>query len=784
MFKNYLKVACRSLLRNKVFALINILGLALGISSSLLIFLWVRDELRMNKFHRDIDRIYSVYGNIHYEELATWNTTPAPLASELTRDIPEIEAAAKILWSNQYLLKAGDKAFKEEVRYTNPDFFRVFSFPVVPGTPGTLLTQPDEIVLTEKLARKYFGDASPVGKTIRVVNLNQDFRVSGVMRDVPAASAIQFGALLPIGVFEKENPWTQKWGNFTLNTYVKLAPGASYAKAAAKLKHYIDRKDPAQKGLYDLMLQPFGDVYLYSHFENGYPAGGRIEEVRLFAVVAVFVLLIACINFMNLATARSAKRAKEVGIRKVVGATRLALKGQFMAEALLVTLLAVVVSQVVVYLVLPLYNDITGKKLLIDYRDATYLAGLAGILIVTGAVAGSYPALFLSRLQPVRILKGTLAFSTESILLRKGLVVFQFVLSITLIVGTLVIYRQMEYIRHKNLGFDRENLVYVAVEGDLGKNLDAFKQDLSRSASIKAVSAGDNLPNAVGGSSGDLQFPGQRPGEMVQVAAFSISENYLATVGVQLAAGRDFAGKKDSANYIVNETAVRLMRLKGDPIGQEISFWNGKGRIIGVTKDFHIHSIHNAIAPLVMVYGPENVNYVLARVEGQRTADALAHLEQVYRKYLPGYPVEYHFLDEAFEQQYRSEAIVGQLTNYFSFLGIFIACLGLLGLAISTAEQRMKEIGIRKVLGASVANLVALLSKDFLKLVAIAFVIATPLAWYAVHQWLQKFEYKTHVGWWIFALAGLIAGAIALFTVSFQSVKAALTNPVKSLRSE
>jgi hypothetical protein len=399
-------------------------------------------------------------------------------------------------------------------------------------------------------------------------------------------------------------------------------------------------------------------------------------------------------------------------------------------------------------------------------------------------VAGSYPALFLSRLQPVRILKGTLAFSAESILLRKGLVVFQFVLSIILIVGTLVIYRQMEYIRHKNLGFDRENLVYIGAEGDLNKNLDAFKQDLSRSASIREVSSGGNLPNSVGGSSGDLKFPGQRPGEMVQVAAFSISENYLATVGVTLAAGRDFEGKKDSTNYIVNETAVKLMRLKGDPIGQEISFWNGKGRIIGVTKDFHIHSIHNAIAPLVMVYAPENASYVLARVEGRRIADALDHLENVYRKYLPGYPFEYHFLDEAFEQQYRSEAIVGQLTNCFSFLGIFIACLGLLGLAISTAEQRMKEIGIRKVLGASVANLVVLLSKDFLKLVALAFVIATPFAWYAMSHWLQKFEYKVHVGWGIFALAGGLAVLIALLTVGFQSAKAALINPVKSLRSE
>jgi ABC-type antimicrobial peptide transport system permease subunit len=438
----------------------------------------------------------------------------------------------------------------------------------------------------------------------------------------------------------------------------------------------------------------------------------------------------------------------------------------------------------VVYLTLPLYNQITGKTMTLDYGDPVYVVSLLGIMILTGLVAGSYPALFLSRLEPVRILKGTLKFSPESILLRKGLVVFQFVLSITLIVGTLVIYRQMEFIRTRNMGFDRENLIYLPAEGDLYKNIDAFKTELAKSASIKDVSSCNHLPNAIQSSSGDLKFPGQRPDEMVQVAATSVSENYLATIGAKLAAGRDFEGKKDTSNYIVNETAVKLMRLKGDPVGQEISFWNGKGRIIGVAKDFHIHSVHAPIAPLVLTYSPQNVSYVLARVEGSRTQDALFHMADVYRKFLPDYTMDYHFLDEAFENQYKSEVIVGQLTNYFSGLGIFIACLGLLGLAMSTAEQRTREIGIRKVLGASVVNLITLLSKDFLKLVLLAFVIATPVAWYLVHTWLGKFAYKIDVHWWIFGIAGLLALLIALLTVSFQSIRSALANPVKSLRSE
>jgi hypothetical protein len=464
----------------------------------------------------------------------------------------------------------GGQSFKEDVRYTNPDFFKVFSFPVVYGNPQKFLTEPNSLVLTEKLARKYFGNDNPVGKTVRIENLKQDFQVSGVLKDVTASSSFSFSALLPIENYEKANPWMAHWGNFNVNTYVKLAPGAGYEQAFTKIKDYIDTKDQTQKGMYDLMLQPLGDMYLYSKFENGKPAGGRIEEVRLFAVIAVFLLLIACINFMNLATARSAKRAREVGVRKVVGATQLALKGQFLAEAMLVTLLAVVVSQVVVHLILPSYNQVTGKTMTIDYSDPVYLGSLVGIMLLTGLVAGSYPALFLSRLEPVRILKGTLKFSPESILLRKGLVVFQFVLSITLIVGTLVIYRQMEFIRTRNMGFDRDNLVYLPAEGDLWRNIDAFKTELAKSASIKSVTSGNNLPNSVQSSSGDLKFPGQRPDEMVQVAATSVSENYLATAGVKLAAGRDFEGKKDTSSYIVNETAVQLMRLKGDPVGQEI----------------------------------------------------------------------------------------------------------------------------------------------------------------------------------------------------------------------
>jgi len=783
MFRNYLKTAWRNIVKNKTFAVLNILGLTFGMTCSLLIFLWVKDELSVNRFHKDSDRLFFVYSNVHFDELASWLGMPYPLAPELKKDMPEVEAATKFFDGN-FLLKVGDKTYRETIQYTNPDFFKVFSFPIIQGDPATLLTAPKTLVLTQKLARKYFGSVNPVGRTIRVVNLNEDYVVTGVMEDVPAISSIRFDALMPIDPWEKANPGTRNWGNFNVTTILKLTPQANVARFAGKIKHYIDTKDKDSKGAFDLMLQPFSDMYLYAKFENGQPTGGRIDEVRLFSIIAVFILLIACINFMNLTTARSAKRAKEVGVRKVVGATKSSLTGQFICEAILITVMAVTLAQLLVQLILPLFNGITSKQMSLDYADPSLLGGLLAITLITGFVSGSYPAFFLSKLEPVRILKGTLKFSPGSILLRKGLVVFQFALSVMLIAGTLIVYRQMQYIRHKNMGFDRDNVLYFAVDGDLSKNLDGFKNELTASSSIRDVTTSSHLPNDISSSSGDLSFPGKKTGETVQVGAFSVGTSFLHTLGIPLTGGRDFSGRNDSANYVVNELAVKAMRLKGDPIGQEITFWRGKGRIIGVVKDFHLQSVHVPITPLVVTYIPQNVNYILVKVEGARTAEALAHIRQVYQTYLPQYPFEYHFLDEAFERQYKSEVVVGQLTNYFALLGIFIACLGLFGLAIFSAEQRRKEIGVRKVLGASVTSLVALLSKDFLKLVLIAIVIASPIAWYAAHEWLANFAYRIAIEGWIFGLAGLLAVGIALLTISFQSIRAALMNPVKSLRTE
>ncbi len=785
MLKNYLKVALRNIWRNKVFSFINVAGLALGLACSLLILLWVQDELRYDRFHAQGDRLYRVMANLHWGTLLTIETTPGPLTEALKREMPEFTHVVKVGTDNfGGMFKVDNTSGLEKGgRLASPDFFQMFSFPLVEGNARTALLEPNAVVISRTLARKYFGNGSPVGKIIRFNGGEDiDFMVTGVMQDVPRHSSLAFDFVIPIAFLEQRADWTKTWGNYSFHTYVALRPDASRQRVEAKLKNFLSRQNKGVKD--ELFLHPLTEMYLYSKFENGKPAGGRIEYVRLFSGVAVFLLLIACINYMNLATARSAKRAKEVGIRKVAGGSRALLTGQFMGEAVLTALLAIGLAVLLVSLLLPAFSTLTGKHIELTYGPS-FLLTLLGIALLTGLVAGSYPALFLSGLNPVRVLKGTLKFGTGALLFRKGLVVFQFALSILLIVGTLLVYRQIQYAKNKNLGLDRENVITLAVEGDLARHLEAFAQEVGHLPGVQAVTSASDDPTAVTGSSADLDWPGKGVKGAVEVAGLRVGYDFLRTMGISLKEGRDFSRQfaGDSANYILNEAAVRAMGLN-DALGQEMSFWQGKGKVIGVVQDFHLTSLHETIRPLVIVLMPKYNSLLLVKAQRGRTPLALAGLQQAYRKYNPGYPFEYHFLDETFERQYKSETLVGELAKYFSILAVFISCLGLFGLAAFTAEQRTKEIGIRKVLGASVADLVALLSKEFIKLVGVAFVLASPLAWYAVHQWLQKFAYREEIAWWVFVLAGGLAVLIAVLTVSFQSLKVALANPVKSLRSE
>ncbi|AUD00618.1 ABC transporter permease [Spirosoma pollinicola] len=783
MFRNYLKIAWRNIAKSKTFSFINVLGLALGMTSSLLILLWVQDERSIDQFHTNGPNIYAVLENQQWtgNDISTTPSTPGPLAFALKADVPEVVLSVKVTWQEEHLLSVGEKAYKEKGRYSSPDLFQVFSFPFVHGDPKTAIAEPTSIVISEKAAQKLFGRTDVLGRMVRVDN-KEDHKVTGVVKDIPETSSLKFDFVLPEAPYEKENNWLEKWDNNGIRTYVMLSPGANVDAVNAKILNFIKKHDKNVTTITTFMF-PYEKAYLQSKFTNGKPDGGRIEYVRIFTIVALFLLIIACINFMNLATARSAKRAKEVGIRKVVGAEGSYLVGQFVGEAILTALFSLLVAIILVQVLLPSFNTLTEKHIDIQYTNPFYWLTLLGLALITGLVSGSYPALFLSSLQPVKVLKGTLRFNTGAVLFRQGLVVFQFALSLLLIIGTLIAGRQIDYIRTKNLGLDRENVVYMDLEGDLQKRFDAFREELIHAPGIQSVSSAGNDPMQIGSSTTGVEWTGKPEGDKTLFTQLPISYDFVKTMKIKLLDGREFSKGTitDSTNYIVNEEAARRMGMK-QAVGQDLKFWNKSGKIVGLIRNFHLNSLRVAIEPLILRLDSTN-NTLLVRTTPGQTEKALKSMERLAKQFNPAYPFDYKFADESFKEQYKSETLIGTLANAFAIIAIFIACLGLFGLAMFTAEQRTKEIGVRKVLGASVPNIVALLSKDFLKLVMIAILIASPLAWWAMHQWLKDFAYRIDISWWVFALAGIMAIAIAQLTVSFQSIKAALMNPVKSLRS-
>ncbi|WP_234736854.1 ABC transporter permease [Tellurirhabdus bombi] len=787
MLTNYLKIAWRNLERNRLFSLINILGLALGMACSLLILFWVQDELRVDRFHANNDRIFRVMENQDWagRDLSTTTATPGILAENLKRDFSEIEKAAVATYQSEILLTVGNTFGKEKGRYASGEFLEILSFPLVQGDPQTALKRPDAIVISEKLARKYFPNQNPIGKTIRVDNTD-DMMVTGVLKENIPYNSLKFDYLMSWERFLKLNEWAKEWENNGPHTYVLLSKQADADKVTQKIRNYIEVKTNKRTSNIDLFLYPYSDYYLYSNFKNGALDGGRIEYVRLFVIVAIFILVIACINFMNLATARSVKRAKEVGVRKVVGAMRQTLMGQFIGESLLIAILSLSVALLLVALILPTFNTLTGKALNLELADPAFWATLLGLTALTGIISGSYPAVFLSSLNPIVVLKGVLKFKTSATIFRKGLVVFQFSLSIILIVGMIIIYRQIHYIQNKNLGFDRENLVYMPLEGDLKASYPTFRNELLTQPGVKAVSCAWDDPLQVGSSTMGVNWRGKDTTQQILFNQTAVYYGYLKTMGVRLKEGREFSPdySLDTTNYIINEAAARKIGHK-NPVGQELTFWGRKGTIVGVVKDYHINSLHVAIEPLILhMQRKEYSGYVIVRAEAGRTREALANLEKTFKKFNPKYPFEYLFTDQEFGTYYKSENVVSKLASYFAGLAIFISCLGLFGLATFTAEQRTKEIGIRKVLGASVTTIVLMLSKDFLQLVLVASVVALPVAWWALNGWLEGFANRIEIQWWMFALAVLAALLIALLTVGYQSIKAALTNPVKSLKTE
>ena len=788
MIRNYFRSAWRNLVRNKAFSAINILGLALGVACSLLMILWVNDERSVDGFHVNIKYLYQVYIRESFDGKVNGSyLTQGPLAAELKRVEPEVEYACTFqLYPPPVTFQAGDKIVKMSGAYAGADFLRMFSYPLLHGTKETAMSKPGTIAISRHMAEVFFGSPDQaMGKVLRYEN-TENLTVSAVL-DVPANSSLQFDFLRSWEDYARNNEWTKSWGSFSPATYIQLRAQANPDKVAAKIRDFVYRYQRKNNGSYlELGLQRVSEKYLHAVFENGKPAGGRIEYVRLFTLLAVFILLIACINFMNLATARSTKRAKEVGIRKVVGAVRSSLIAQFIGEALLLAFISTLIALLIVLLMLPAFNQLSGKQLALPFESPAFWATLLGLLTVTGFVAGSYPALFLSSLSPVRVLKGGVRFSNGGVLFRKGLVVFQFTLSIVLIVGMIVIYRQMDYVQTKNLGYDRENLVYIPIEGDLITRYPLFKEEAGRIPGVAAVSKMKESPTVIEHHKNDIDWSGKDPNQFVSFADAAVGYDFIKTVHLKLVDGRDFSKDfgNDSGSYILNETAVRKIGYK-HPVGQPFSLANVRGTVIGVLKDFHFNSMHDVIEPLVIRLD-ENPKWgsILVRTEAGKTKAVLAGLEKICKSLNPNFPFTYQFSDQEYTKLYKSEEMVSQLSNYFAFLAIFISCLGLFGLAMFTAGQRTKEIGVRKVLGASESNIFVLLSANFLKPVAIGMLIAFPLAWFTMNRWLQHFAYKIDLEWWIFGLAGLLTIIIALLTVSFQSIRAAVMNPVKSLRTE
>ena len=788
MLRNYVKTALRNIRRHKGYSAINILGLSVGMACAFFIVLWVQDEVSFDRFHRNADTIYRVMQHAKFgDRLSTQDAIPGTLDDILDENYPEITNSVLMSWDNDMVLTLGDESFRAEGKYFGPDLFEVFTFPLMAGDAATVLDNPESIVLSESLVKRFFGDdwqgrPDVLGTVIRVDN-RIDMTLTGVYEDIPATSSLQFEFALPVEEFNRRNDWVHSWTSNGLRMFVRLREDADPQAVSDKISGLI--RENNDRWWTELFLQPLHDVYLRSDFEDGVLVGGRIDYVRIFLLVALFIICIAGINFMNLATARSAQRAREIGVRKSVGATRMLLARQFLGESLVFSFIAFVLAMATVAALLPGFNALTGKEVSFSIIDSKLWLQFGGIALLTGLISGSYPALFLSSLSVIGVLRDGAGKRSRGAGLRKGLVVFQFVMSVVLIVCTIKVYRQLGYIRSKDLGLDRENVVVMSFEGGIKNQYDAFKQELVQEPGIVDVATGSQNPLSIGQNTMSVDFEGKDPDDTTLYSVISTGYGLVETMGIDLNGGRAFAPAfgADSTSFVVNEKAVEAMRLE-NPVGQRFTLWGTEGTIVGVMKDFNMHSLYSPIDPVVLRFAPEDATIMFVRLGAGQTAEGLSSLERVYSRFNPEYPFEYSFMDDRFEDTYRSEIVIGTLASIFAIVAVFIACLGLLGLASFTAEQRTKEIGIRKVMGASVPSVVVLLVRDFLILVAAAFLVAAPIAYFVMNDWLGDFTFHTNLGPSIFLTSGVGAILIALLTVGYQSVRAATMNPVSSLRSE
>lgn len=786
MLRNYIKIAFRNLWRNKGFSAINIFGLAVGMASAVLIVLWIQNELSHDRFHENEELIYRMNNrDVFSGELRAWSSTPKILGPTLKADYPEVTDFARE-FDADFLFTVGDKKMNVKGIFTDPGFFKIFSFPLLEGDPATAINENYHIVITQQLAKKLFGKEEAMGQTIRI-DSSANFTVSGVLKDLPNNTAFDFEYLLP-WPYMKTLDWDDtQWNNNTVHTYVMLKPGVSQAAFDANVKN-ITIDHGGEKVTTEVFSQPLKDSYLYSKPENGKYVGGRIQRTKTFAIIAVFILLIACINFMNLSTARSEKRAKEVGIRKVVGAQKGSLIAQFIGESILLTFIAGIIALLLVILVLPWFNQLVEKDLFIDFGNLNFWGIAIAFIVFTGFVAGSYPAFFLSSFNPVKVLKGTFKSARAVVSPRKVLVVLQFTFAIALIISTIIVMRQTQYGQDRDSGYAKDQLVYSFLQGDVEKHYDLIKNELLSSGAAIAVTKSMSPISTRYSDGWGWSWTGSTPDDdKTDFVRMASDADFIKTMGVELVAGRDIDIKNhpsDSTAMVLNETAVKAMHME-EPIGKYVKADGETWTIVGVVKDFIYESPYDKIEPLAIM-GPSawfsTIHYKLN--PANTTEKNLAQAGAIFNKYNPQYPFEYHFIDADYAKKFNEEKRTGTLATLFAGLTIFISCLGLFGLATYMAENRIKEIGVRKVLGASVTGITTLLSKDFLKLVGLSFLIAAPIAWWAMNRWLQTYTYRIHIEWWVFVLAGVLSMVIAILTVSFQAVRAAMANPVESLRDE
>lgn len=791
MFKHHLLLIYRNFKRYKSSFFINLIGLSAGLSCTLLIYLWVNDEMQIDRFHNE--RLYQVIQNEHLTDgVQTVEGTPGILAETMAKEMAEVETAVATspgFWLGQSKVSANHKpAIKAAGKFAGPDFFKVFSYPLITGNKNEVLSGKKTVAISESMAMKLFHSTDVVGKEMVWSNTEMQSEnhamVSGVFKDIGTNSSEQIDFLVSYDVLlgPEGNSGYGKWTNYGPSTFVVLKKDADPKLFNAKIKNYLKTKGVKD---YTLFIRPFAESYLHNQFENGKVAGGRIAYVRLFSLIAVFILIIACINFMNLSTAKASRRSKEVGIKKVMGAPRGSLILQYLSESMLLTIMAVFVSLLVVELMLPQFNQITGKHLTLQF-NSTLILSILGVTIFTGLLSGSYPALYLSGLKPSVALKGKLQLTTAALLTRQGLVVFQFAFSVILIVAVLIIYKQIEYVQKSNPGYKKDNVLYFETNSKLRNNINFVIDEVKKIDGIVNASSIDReLLGDLSYTLGDFGWEGRDPKEVVKFQRADVNADLIETLGIKMAAGRSFSKKfgSDTSKVIINEAGIKVMRLK-NPVGKIFKLWGNDMQIIGVVKDFHFESLHRKVGPMFIRYKPTHTNRVMVKIKAGSIKPVIEELQKFNTKYNPEYAFDYKFLDQDFQAQYVAETRVAVLSRYFAMLAIVISCLGLFGLATFTAEKRFKEIGIRKILGASEFNVVYILSKDFTKPVLISIIIALPIGYFLGRNWLDSFAYRIDLKLWFFMVSGFLAFLISLATVFFQALRAAKMSPIEAIKAE